>query len=383
MKTYSGFANVRSANYIESNLPGNSRILATLKKFPTFMGCTDLPMKDDYFADMHFVVEGSQIKIYPELDSEFIYPTNHNEPVGKLWMTHHENFSKFIYNYANSRYIYDIGGAHGLLQVLMPEKESFDWTIHDINPIPDARFAGHIVQGKFTLDSYSPPTPRQSTIVHSHTLEHVLDQDKFLSDISYVQEPGDRMIFSYPNMDKMLLNNDLNFMNFEHTTYLPLEYVKYLLARNQYKILKVEYFEEHSVFIAAEKNPSPISEFAEYQISKEIIMFEKYFNTLEEKVANLNALLRRSKKPNFIFGGHIFTQFLIAAGLESKNLKYCLDNAKHKQNKRLSGTNLIVKSPEEAISSDCLIVGCVAGYGTEIKEQLMSRSEFEMEIEFL
>ena len=46
------------------------------------------------------------------------------------------------------------------------------------------------------------------------------------------------------------------------------------------------------------------------------------------------------------FGAHIFSQYLIMLGLSTKNIKYILDNNKDKQNKRLYGTDLIVKSPK-------------------------------------
>ena len=46
-----------------------------------------------------------------------------------------------------------------------------------------------------------------------------------------------------------------------------------------------------------------------------------------------------------MFGGHIFSQFLISFGLNEKKILFILYNSKIKQNKRLYGFNIYVKNP--------------------------------------
>jgi hypothetical protein len=50
--------------------------------------------------------------------------------------------------------------------------------------------------------------------------------------------------------------------------------------------------------------------------------------------------------PIYLFGAHVFAQYLIAFGLKTDKIICLLDNDKNKQKKRLYGTNLIVNSPE-------------------------------------
>ena len=47
-----------------------------------------------------------------------------------------------------------------------------------------------------------------------------------------------------------------------------------------------------------------------------------------------------------MFGAHIFTQFLLATGIDEKRIISVLDNDESKQNKRLYGSKLFVSSPK-------------------------------------
>ena len=64
---------------------------------------------------------------------------------------------------------------------------------------------------------------------------------------------------------------------------------------------------------------------------------------------------------------------LIAHGLKTKKIKNILDNDARKQNKRLYGTNLFVKSPLMLKNEKEPIVILKAGiYNAEIKKQILT-----------
>jgi len=93
----------------------------------------------------------------------------------------------------------------------------------------------------------------------------------------------------------------------------------------------------------------------------------------ESEVIRLNHLINDCPGPVFLFGAHIFSQFLIYMGLNLDKIKAVLDNSGIKQGKRLYGTSLFVKSPLSIETLDEAYVILKAGeYQQEIKQQLIS-----------
>ena len=75
-------------------------------------------------------------------------------------------------------------------------------------------------------------------------------------------------------------------------------------------------------------------------------LFLSYVNHYIKIVAQINQLILKNDDPLFLFGAHIFSQFLINFGLYTNKILYIIDNDPDKQGKRLYGTDLIVKSPK-------------------------------------
>jgi len=365
---------------LEVRLPpekGNTKeeYVAAFLSFPVYMGCTSQSSEDDVFRDMFWLTNGSRapLEVEPVLPNELIYQANHNEPVGGLWKSHHKAFGEFVAKHAIGNNVYEIGGAHGLASISAKSKRELSWTIHDINPIPDENYIGKVIEGSFGSKTTKIPS-QYKTIVHSHTIEHVHSSIEFLQAISMNQKVGDVQIFSYPNMDLMLSRGNLNFLNFEHTAFLPLRFVREIIARTGYRIVETYNFFDHSIFISCVK-VNEVMDFTESVaplFAEEKAAFEKYFSSIESRVKKLNSALFSSEhKSKFIFGAHVFTQMLIAFGLETELLSGCLDNSKNKIGKRLYGTNLDVYDPAEVLTiQDSIVVMSVADYAEEIKMQI-------------
>jgi hypothetical protein len=246
------------------------------------------------------------------------------------------------------------------------------WTIHDINPIPVAEYDQRIIKGKFTSSTYSP-AEETHTIVHSHTLEHVNDPVKFISEITLSQRIGDRQIISVPNMDLMLERVDLNFLNFEHNYFIPERLLVSLFKACGYQVNEVFDFHTHSKFYALEKISDLVSlEDFIYQDYVDVPKFHRYFAAIEKYVAEINQILDLSQIPTYIFGAHVFTQMLIGFGLKEDLISGCIDNSQNKQGKRLYGTSLIVCSPEVMFQKNKTvnIIGALANYTSEIEKDL-------------
>ena len=138
-------------------------------------------------------------------------------------------------------------------------------------------------------------------------------------------------------------------------------------------ILKKKYFlKDHSIFYSTvnlKKPNNKISFKNEYKLNKKL--FKNYFSYYQNISSKINEVINKTQKPVYLFGAHIFSQYLINFGLNQRRIVNILDNDKLKQNKRLYGTNLIVKSPEILKKINSPLVILKAGvYNEEIKKQL-------------
>lgn len=383
---FDGFANGPTRNSVSKtevmwHPPDSNDVAAVFKSFPVFMGCVDHRESEDVFCDMYWVMNSSRspMVVTPELPNSLLYMNNHNEPVGELWKAHHRAFGRFVKTHMKGSGVYEVGGAHGLASLEVVKKYGIQWVIHDLNPIPVPDYSGEVIKGAFTAETARLDS-RYQTIAHSHTLEHVHDPYLFLAEISRVLPVGGRHIISWPNMDAMLERCDLNFLNFEHTVFLPKKTVLELLTATGFRMVRIEPFQRHSWFIAVEKVSNtiggrpPVDDFP-------MDLFDRYFASLSERAEQMRSAIENYKGHVYAFGAHVFTQMLIAAGLPQAQLSAVLDNSKSKQGRRLFGTNLRVVSPEAALSeTGGLVVMAVAEYEREIRSQL---SQIQPEVEIV
>ncbi|EAL0981581.1 SAM-dependent methyltransferase, partial [Campylobacter jejuni] len=74
----------------------------------------------------------------------------------------------------------------------------------------------------------------------------------------------------------------------------------------------------------------------------------------------------------YLFGAHLFGQYLIFQGLNTEKIINILDNNPSKQEKRLYGTKFIVKSPKILKDQDDSLVILNAGvYNDEIEKDIL------------
>ncbi len=94
----------------------------------------------------------------------------------------------------------------------------------------------------------------------------------------------------------------------------------------------------------------------------------KYY---KEEVTRLNNEIENFKGEVYLFGGHIFSQFLIYMGLNVENVSGIIDNSKDKEGKRLYGSALNVYNPKIISEKDSVMVIAKAGqYQKEVEAQL-------------
>ncbi len=191
------------------------------------------------------------------------------------------------------------------------------------------------------------------------------------------------MIFSLPNMEKWLENKFTNCLNFEHTIFLSENILEFLLQKHKFKIIQKQYFKEHSIFYHVCKDESINTQNIvlknEYEKNKKLFLdMKKYY---QEKILYLNEILENTTKKVYLFGAHLFGQYLIFQGLNTEKIINILDNNPSKQEKRLYGTKFIVKSPKILKDQDDSLVILNAGvYNDEIEKDILENINQKIEI---
>jgi len=345
--------------------------------FPVFMGCTNQSIEKDILVNMQWEIsKGSGvIQLNPLLPLDILYPESHGSGnIGRMWAEHHQEFSKFI-QHQSPNSVLEIGGAHGILSREYKKENPINWTILEPNPSPakdvDATFIKGFFDDKFTFDG------EIDTIIHSHVFEHVYYPDEFIGHISSFLNNGQNLIFSLPNMEEMLKRKYTNCINFEHTVFITEPYVEHLLSKHGFKQVAKQYFkDDHSIFYAYVKDSNTKTiELPKglYEHNKKLYL--DYVDYHKQLIKDLNVKIDNisEDQPIYLFGAHIFAQYLIAFGLDTSRIVSLLDNDPNKHGKRLYGTNLMVDSPKALAQLENPIVILKAGvYNKEIKADILN-----------
>lgn len=351
----------------------NMEDMHSMADFPVFMGCVDYLKSEDLVAELTWQInrDSGFIQLKKLIPLDVLYQAQHAGAVGGIWMEHHRRFSQFLYKYKTNS-VLEIGGAHGILSKEYQKLEKIPWTILEPNPSPvdgcEARFIKGFFDDKFSYDDAF------DTLVHSHVFEHIYEPDQFIRHLSEFMSVGKHLVFSLPNMQVCLERNYTNCINFEHTVFLTEPYVEHLLAKHGFKLLNKEYFmDDHSIFYAAVRDPSVKSIALPHGLyEKNKNLFRNYVSYHEKLIQNLNRKIREVTQPVYLFGAHVFSQYLIESGLETNRIVSLLDNDPNKQGKRLYGTSLLVQSPKVLSTVKNPIVILKAGvYNQEIKDDIL------------
>ena len=350
--------------------------LYTFSDFPVSMKCTDQNEDSDLTCDMSWYISKSTglIHLKELIPLDILYSEDHNSGVvGNIWREHHKEFSKFILKF-KPKSVFEIGGAHGILASEYNNYYDLDWTILEPNPSPIKGSKAKFIKNFFS-EKYIDPI-LQDTVVHSHVLEHIYEPNNFMKLLKKKLTYGKLQIFSVPNMRVMLSKKYTNCLNFEHTLFLTEIYINAILNNNGFRIIDKEYFKkDHSIFFATVREEFEKKSFSlsnEYKENKNIFLeFIKYH---KQMINEINLKIKNITEPIYLFGGHIFSQYLFSFGLNKNKIKGLIDNDSKKHNKRLYGTDKIVFSPEILKDLKSPLVILKAGvYNNEIKEQILNK----------
>ena len=351
-------------------------LIETVSKFPVFMGTTNQSTHDDKFMDMSFGISrlGQVVQLINMPSFNDVYPKQTTtSAIGGLWQLHHKEFAKFI-NTFKPKSVLEIGGAHGYLsQAYCETYGEIEWTIIEPNPSPIKGCPAKFIEG--FIEELEIDFSKYDLVVHSHTLEHVLDPLGWLRIISAQMPANLKMVFSIPILDHWLKRGYSNALNFEHTYLLDYRVLNILLEESDLYLTHEDVFmNKHSRFVCAQKfgsNRGGVFRQTNEDFENQLEIFKKFLEDKIRFVEEANSIINLKKGPVFCFGAHIFTQFLITLGLKENSVEQILDNDVKKHGERLYGSSLLVGSPVMLQTLRAPIIILDAGSHTsEIAKQL-------------
>jgi len=352
----------------------NLETLLSIKDFPVFFGCTDKPKSDDLKCDMNWAIDPSTgiVQLTKLVPLEILYMEQHVDAIGSTWSEYNEAFSEYVCKNRKGNII-EIGGGSGkIANIVLSKTEDIKYSIIEPNPLCESTERLSIIKSFFSK-SLKNEFDGENTIIFSQVYEHVYDPQEFLEEIGDFLPVGGRMVFAYPNLEYWFKNKFTNAINFEHTLLMTDYFVDYFLEKSGFKTLEKIEYKNHSHFYVVEKienKKANISLENKYHHYKK--MFNDFVDYHNNIVNEINSTIENSNGDVFLFGGHIFSQYLIMFGLNTSKIKNILDNSPLKQEKRLYGTSLYVKSPSVLKDSDNPVVILKAGlYNEEIKKDIL------------
>lgn len=346
----------------------------TIKNFPIYMGISHDPPSQDKYADMVFAkcADCQCIQMKNLIPLEVLYENGHAGSVGKTWQLHHKKFADLINKYATGHLV-EVGGAQLNLAKHLEKNDKIETiTVYDTNLNCYGNQETKKIKLREEFFDKNSVGISPDGLIHSHVIEHLYRPKDEIKDMADLLEDGAYMFISAPVIDTMMRDGFTNAMNFEHTYGLTKNMMYKILNHAKLKIIEEKDYNKHCVFIVAQKNsqlkdPIPVGQ------KEDDSYFYDFISFYQAEIQKIQQCLIGDPKSTFVFGGHIFTQFLLKFGLDEKNFACVLDNDLQKQDKRLYGTSLMVRTPKLLATVESPVVLLKAGqYTEEIKEDILS-----------
>lgn len=350
----------------------NLEPLYTYKDFPVFFGCVNSDAKDDLRADMSWAIDPDTgvIQLDKLIPLDILYQSQHVDGTGPTWKQYYRDLADYIIKQHPTN-VLEIGGGIGQLgDIFLDKTVDTTWAIVEPNPLRESQGRMKVVPAFF--DENFNYNDTLDTIVFSQLMEHVYDPRAFVKALAKALQPGQKLVFAYPNLKLWLERKYTNALNFEHTMFLTDYFVDYLLEKYGFEISEKHTYKDHSFFYTATRITKPVKTLPlENKYDEYKPIFTDWIDYHTKLVAELNQKVNKFDGDVYLFGAHIFAQYLFEFGLNQKKISYLLDNSKPKQGKRLYGSSLTVKDPETLANKGKVAVILKVGiYRDEIMKQL-------------
>lgn len=291
------------------------------------------------------------------INPELLYKAFHNDAVGSLWEEHYATFASLISAHWGTRRaaagagvrLAEVGAGQGklarhLLRLCGGALDVIDTQY--TGPAEGVTVHPHL----FGVDATAGLDGALDGLVSSHTLEHFVDFWDFFAAARRVLKPGGLLFTSVPNQEYGFAKAHGSMLSFEHPSACTNLHWAALHARFGFAVREVRLFREHSTMLACEMLPAPEAPFAVDARGITRALVRDYTRAVE---ARTRAILDAADgaKANWLFGAHNNAQVVFMYGGAHMEALFegLLDNSPLKHGKRLYGTGLVVRKPEDVI----------------------------------
>ncbi|MFB5638011.1 MAG: class I SAM-dependent methyltransferase, partial [Nitrosarchaeum sp.] len=340
-------------------------------QFPILPVCVDTPVEEDNFAPFNICIcdHCGLILLREIVDPEILYKIFHSDGIGKVWDEHYSKFAELIKKHCPEGKILEIGAGQGKLITKLLQKYSSG--IEVIDPLYQGPTDNVKVHRELLNDSVCQGLVEQfDAVVSSHTLEHFIEFNEYFKNAWKILKKDGLLCTSIPNQELGFLRGYGNQLNFEHPSICLNPHWNLLHYQNGFEIKEISFFRDHSIQFVAKKIDKKIEHEVNIKEFSEKVV-EQYANSISERIDKIKQFAKPDKE-NWLFGASNLSQPLFVYGLKEDYFKGVLDNSPLKHNKRLYGTNLICKNPEEIVKkgSDLRIFLNIAHYNKEVFDQI-------------
>ena len=351
--------------------------LYTLKDFPVSLSCVPVDLNHNKTLDMIFEICKKtgiiQIKNAPALNDIYISP--HNSSYGKVWYNLFEMFAQILFKYINKPVnILEIGGGALLLaSKILKNNHINKYCVYEKNLTlkhsNDNRI--NIVDEYFTTNTEI--NEHYDFYIHSHVLEHVWNPKEFIESIGYNISTNSYHCFIVPHLKDTFSKKYTNALDFEHNFFIIEDYIDIILHNNNFEIIEKSFYLDHSIIYITKKietNDLILKSFPNLYAENKIIAMD-FYNYHNNLIKKLNEQIDKFKGDIYLFGGTGFSIYLIVFGLKTDRIVFILDNDTEKENKKVYGTNFVVKNPKIIKDKpNVAVIVKAASYQQEIEKQL-------------
>jgi len=343
-----------------------------LDNFPTKLFCTIKPVKD--FSKLSFsqCVSCNTIQLDELIPLEMLYSESHNyTSFGEIWKNYFKVFINKINNIIKDKNILEIGCPSGKIAMNIINNYN-KWIIVEPNKNDNINLNKNIIFVEKFFDSNFSLDIDIDIIIHSHLFEHIYNPNDFLKKCYEIIKPGGIMIFGVPNMNYFTEQFITPFLGifFEHNIFLNKENIYYLLNKNNFEVVEIIDYENHSTIYHCKKieKIEKIEKITNYYNS-----FMESLKVYENFIIKCNNIIDNTNKHVYIFGASYNTQFLLSLGIHPNKIKGIIDNSIEKQNKFFYGYDIAIYSPKILEhENDCIVIIKNGYYTNEIMAQILN-----------
>jgi len=302
---------------------------------------------------------------------DILYENSHNfTSVGKLWENYFILIINKIKSNSNNKNVLEIGCPSGKIALNISNYKK--WYIVDPNKNKSINFQEKICFIETFFDEKFSMNDNIDLIVHSHLFEHIYEPNKFLQKCYEILNENGEMIFGVPNMSYLAESESCLFLGifFEHTIFLNKENIIFMLNKNNFEIVEIVDYLNHSTIYHVKKTQKKIYN-DNFKITNYFNKFISSTNNYISFINNCNSVIANTSKNVYIFGASYNTQLILTMGIMTKYISGIIDNAEEKKHKYLYGFDLLIYSPDVLIDNDCIVILKNACYVNEISEQIL------------